>query len=185
MTHDICSHTSSALNSGAKRSGVTCHMAMPQCCYLAKGANDRAIQQLNSSKKPSSIHIGPFVCFLALLSAFWPFCLLFGLFVWKPFCLCFFLPVYNSSIRVIARPILNYGERFTILRSISVSSNREDETWQLCHWAECAITRSYCIAMGHSRKTINGRTNSSRTAETFYMLPTFLHAAWRFFFNKT
>ena len=28
----------SALNAGAKRSGATCHMAMPQCCYLAKGA---------------------------------------------------------------------------------------------------------------------------------------------------
>ena len=26
------------LNAGAKRSGATCHMAMPQCCYLAKGA---------------------------------------------------------------------------------------------------------------------------------------------------
>ena len=34
----ICSHTPSALNAGAKRSGATCHMAMPQCCYLAKGA---------------------------------------------------------------------------------------------------------------------------------------------------
>ena len=33
-----CSHTPSALNAGAKRSGATCHMAMPQCCYLAKGA---------------------------------------------------------------------------------------------------------------------------------------------------
>ena len=32
------SHTPSALNAGAKRSGATCHMAMPQCCYLAKGA---------------------------------------------------------------------------------------------------------------------------------------------------
>ena len=29
----LCSHTPSALNAGAKRSG-----AMPQCCYLAKGA---------------------------------------------------------------------------------------------------------------------------------------------------
>ena len=28
----------SALNAGAKRSGATCHMAMPQYCYLAKGA---------------------------------------------------------------------------------------------------------------------------------------------------
>ena len=28
----------SALNAGAKRSGATCHMAMPRCCYLAKGA---------------------------------------------------------------------------------------------------------------------------------------------------
>ena len=34
----ICSHTPSALNAGAQRSGATCHMAMPQCCYLAKGA---------------------------------------------------------------------------------------------------------------------------------------------------
>ena len=34
----MCSHTPSALNAGAKRSGATCHMAMPQCCYLAKGA---------------------------------------------------------------------------------------------------------------------------------------------------
>ena len=34
----IYSHTPSALNAGAKRSGATCHMAMPQCCYLAKGA---------------------------------------------------------------------------------------------------------------------------------------------------
>ena len=35
---EICSHTPSALNAGAMRSGATCHMAMPQCCYLAKGA---------------------------------------------------------------------------------------------------------------------------------------------------
>ena len=34
----LCSHTPSTLNSGAKRSGATCRMAMPQCCYLAKGA---------------------------------------------------------------------------------------------------------------------------------------------------
>ena len=34
----LCLHTPSALNAGAKRSGATCHMAMPQCCYLAKGA---------------------------------------------------------------------------------------------------------------------------------------------------
>ena len=34
----LCSQTPSALNAGAKRSGATCHMAMPQCCYLAKGA---------------------------------------------------------------------------------------------------------------------------------------------------
>ena len=34
----LCSHTPSALNAGANRSGATCHMAMPQCCYLAKGA---------------------------------------------------------------------------------------------------------------------------------------------------
>ena len=34
----MCPHTPSALNAGAKRSGATCHMAMPQCCYLAKGA---------------------------------------------------------------------------------------------------------------------------------------------------
>ena len=37
--HVKCVHIpSSALNAGAKRSGATCHMAMPQCCYLAKGA---------------------------------------------------------------------------------------------------------------------------------------------------
>ena len=34
----LCSHTPSALNAGAKRSGAACHMAMPQCWYLAKGA---------------------------------------------------------------------------------------------------------------------------------------------------
>ena len=38
MSRQICSHTPSALNAGAKRSGATCHMAMPQCYYLAKGA---------------------------------------------------------------------------------------------------------------------------------------------------
>ena len=38
MSRQICSHTPSAINAGAKRSGATCHMAMPQCCYLAKGA---------------------------------------------------------------------------------------------------------------------------------------------------
>ena len=38
MSRQICSHTPSALNAGAKRSGATCHMAMPQYCYLAKGA---------------------------------------------------------------------------------------------------------------------------------------------------
>ena len=34
----ICSQTPGALNAGAKRTGATCHMTMPQCCYLAKGA---------------------------------------------------------------------------------------------------------------------------------------------------
>ena len=38
MSRQICSHTPSALNAGAKRSGATCHMPMPQCYYLAKGA---------------------------------------------------------------------------------------------------------------------------------------------------
>ena len=38
QSSQICSHIPSALNAGAKRSGATCHMAMPQCCYLAKGA---------------------------------------------------------------------------------------------------------------------------------------------------
>ena len=33
-----CSHTPSVLKAGAKRSEATCHMAMPQGCYLAKGA---------------------------------------------------------------------------------------------------------------------------------------------------
>ena len=39
-------HTPSALNAGAKRSGATCHMAMPQCCYLARERSDRTIQQI-------------------------------------------------------------------------------------------------------------------------------------------
>ena len=34
----LCSHTPSALNSEAKRSGGTCQMANTRCCYLAKGA---------------------------------------------------------------------------------------------------------------------------------------------------
>ena len=38
LNGQICSYTPSALIAGAKRSGATCHMAMPQCCYLAKGA---------------------------------------------------------------------------------------------------------------------------------------------------
>ena len=38
LNGQIYSHTPSALNTGTKRSGATCHMAMPQCCYLAKGA---------------------------------------------------------------------------------------------------------------------------------------------------
>ena len=38
LRRQLCSHTPSALNAGAKRSGATCHMAMPKCCYLAKGA---------------------------------------------------------------------------------------------------------------------------------------------------
>ena len=38
LNGQICSHTPSALNAGAKRSGATCLIAMPQCCYLAKGA---------------------------------------------------------------------------------------------------------------------------------------------------
>ena len=38
LNGQLCSHSPSAVNAGAKRSGATCHMAMPQCCYLAKGA---------------------------------------------------------------------------------------------------------------------------------------------------
>ena len=37
-------------NAGAKRSGATCHMAMPQCCYLAKGAKMRFGSNLNDHK---------------------------------------------------------------------------------------------------------------------------------------
>ena len=38
LNGQICSHTPSALNAGAKRSGAKCHMAMPHRCYLAKRA---------------------------------------------------------------------------------------------------------------------------------------------------
>ena len=38
LRSQICSHTPNALNAGAKRSAATCYLAMPQCCYLAKGA---------------------------------------------------------------------------------------------------------------------------------------------------
>ena len=38
LNGQICSHNHSALKAGAKRITATCHMAMPQCCYLAKGA---------------------------------------------------------------------------------------------------------------------------------------------------
>ena len=38
LSRQICSHTPSVLNAGAKRSEATCNMAMPQCCYLAKAA---------------------------------------------------------------------------------------------------------------------------------------------------
>ena len=34
-------HNPSALNAGAKRIGVTCHMAMPQCCYVATWRRER------------------------------------------------------------------------------------------------------------------------------------------------
>ena len=49
----ICSHTPSALNAGAKRSGATYHVAMPRCCYLAKGAKrpSHTTNMLTSSKK--------------------------------------------------------------------------------------------------------------------------------------
>ena len=36
--YNVVSYIHIPLNAGAKRSGATCHMAMPQCCYLAKGA---------------------------------------------------------------------------------------------------------------------------------------------------
>ena len=99
LTHDICSHTSSALNAGAKRSGATCHLGMPQCCYLAKGTKrpSHTTNMLTSPNDSSSIHIGPFVCFFDL--SVWPFCLcflallsvFFGPFVcvFWPFCQCF------------------------------------------------------------------------------------------------
>ena len=39
ISHSLLrSHTPSSLNAGVKRSGATCHKAMAQCCYLAKGA---------------------------------------------------------------------------------------------------------------------------------------------------
>ena len=41
--------TGNPLNAGAKRSGATCHMAMPQCCYLAKGAK-RPSHTINTIK---------------------------------------------------------------------------------------------------------------------------------------
>ena len=49
LNGQICSHTPSALNTGAKRSGATCHMAMPQFCYLAKGAKRVAVNRSNFS----------------------------------------------------------------------------------------------------------------------------------------
>ena len=35
---NVISYAHIPLNAGEKRSGATCHMVMPQCCYLAKGA---------------------------------------------------------------------------------------------------------------------------------------------------
>ena len=89
IPHDICSHTSSALDAGAKRTGATCHMAMPKCCYLVKGATrpSHTTNMLTSSNKSTSIHIGPSVFFLTFLSVA-PLSVFFGPFVWKPFCLC-------------------------------------------------------------------------------------------------
>ena len=46
--------------SGAERSGATCQMAMPQCCYLAKGAKrpSHTTYMLTSLLDSSSIQIG-------------------------------------------------------------------------------------------------------------------------------
>ena len=56
LNGQICSHTPSALNAGAKRSGATFHMAMPQCCYLAKAAKrpSHTTNMVTSSNIPVS-----------------------------------------------------------------------------------------------------------------------------------
>ena len=43
------------LNAGAKRSEATCHMAMPQCCYLAKRQNHTANMLTSSNNNLKTI----------------------------------------------------------------------------------------------------------------------------------
>ena len=58
--YNVVSYVHIPLNAGAKRSGWTCHLAMPQCCYLAKGAKrpSHTTYMLTSLIESSSIHIG-------------------------------------------------------------------------------------------------------------------------------
>ena len=44
----LCSHTPSALNAGEKRSGATCHMAMPRSCLASRpGEGSEATEPYN------------------------------------------------------------------------------------------------------------------------------------------
>ena len=52
-------YAATAFNAEAKRKEATCYMAMPQCCYLAKGAKrpSHTTNLLFSSKKSSSMQL--------------------------------------------------------------------------------------------------------------------------------
>ena len=72
----LCSwHVPSARNAGETRSGATCHMAMPQCCYLAKGAK----RPSHTTNMLSIFRLKEIFCFF---SAKWNLSFFFGSAKW-------------------------------------------------------------------------------------------------------
>ena len=94
----LWSHKLSALNAGAKRSGATCHMAMPQCCYLAKGAKRPSHQSWHVLNRGCFEHL--FFCMFfsnGLLNVWNIFLIFIGYFCASKLCRCRAVGLYLSA----------------------------------------------------------------------------------------
>ena len=94
-------------------------MAMPQCCYLAKGAkrpsHTTSMPTSSNNQVPDPFYYIEETIYslknqLKYNFGFWPFCLLFWPFCLWPFCLCFLALLSVHREKYITGRRSNYGK---------------------------------------------------------------------------